>query len=229
ELDGSPAVQDRPECQMTASLAHVPIFCLEVQEVVRKPAPLGCIIARDVAAVVEVLRGELRKVVLDDSIALDPNEAGRRFVKINSVVQHDISEDLDPVRRGSRCHCPKLGLAAERALYLREINRLVAAPPPPHPLVALLRRRDMDMAVTQPSQHRDYLPDIGSPSGRAGYGKAARPDRESESRMAELFDRDRLGRAAVNARGAAMATGSFVKVARCRRAIPNTTQCAPGR
>jgi hypothetical protein len=92
-----------------------------------------------------------------------------------------------------------------------------------------LRRRDMDVAVTQPSQHRDYLPDIGSPSGRAGYGKAARPDRESESRMAELFDRDRLGRAAVNARGAAMATGSFVKVARCRRAIPNTTQCAPGR
>src|SRR5690349_9074163 len=46
------------------------------------------------------------------------------------------------------------------ALNLCEIHRLVAAPPLPHPLVALLRRRDMHMAVTQRSQHRDYLPDV---------------------------------------------------------------------
>ena len=108
----------------------------------------------------KVLRGELRKVVLDDSIAFDPNEARRRLVEINSVVQHDINQDLDAVRRGSRCHCPKLSLASERALNLCEIHRLVAAPPLPHPLVALLRRRDMHMAVTQRSQHRDYLPDV---------------------------------------------------------------------
>ena len=140
-------------------LAHVLTLGLEVQEVVRKPAPLGRIVAGDVAPVVKVLRGELRKVVLDDSIAFDPNEARRRLVEINSVVKHDINQYLDAVRRGSRCHCPKLSLASERALNLCEIHRLVAAPPLPHPLVALLRRRDMHMAVTQRSQHRDYLPD----------------------------------------------------------------------
>ena len=113
-------------------------FGLEIQKIVREPAPLGRGIADNIAALMEIVRRELREVVFCDLVARHSHQAGRCIVEIDRVVKHDVDEDLHPVCLGSGCHRPKLSLTSKRAVYAREIDRLVAPPPLPYTLVTLL-------------------------------------------------------------------------------------------
>jgi hypothetical protein len=127
-------------CQVIfGDLAYMSAFGLEIQKVVREPAPLGRGIADNVAALMEILRRELREVVFCDLVARHSHQAGRCIVEIDRVVQHDVDDDLDPVYLGSGCHRPKLSLASKWAVDAREIDWLVAPPPLPYTLVTLLR------------------------------------------------------------------------------------------
>jgi hypothetical protein len=102
----------------------------------------------------------LRKFIGDNFISDDLNQVGWCLFEVYGVVQYSVDDNLYPMRIGGSRHFVKFCLATERPLYLREFYWLVAPPPLPYSLVALLWRRDVNVAVTKLSQSRNHFPDI---------------------------------------------------------------------